>query len=145
MFIPSKQIEPGAPLFIIGFPLGMRSEQYATPIVRRAIVARVDPNNIIADGFVFPGNSGGPVVYEPTLRIGKSFKTSILQGDWLVGMVSSFITYRDVAVSLQTKRPRIIFEENAGLCRVVPAETILELLQSPDFVKIDESLEYEKT
>jgi hypothetical protein len=119
----------------------MRSEQYATPIVRRAIVARVDPNNIIADGFVFPGNSGGPVVYEPTIRIGKSFKTSILQGDWLVGMVSSFITYRDVAVSLQTKRPRIIFEENAGLCRVVPAETILELLQSPDFVKIDESLE----
>ena len=65
----------------------------------------------------------------------------ILHGDWLIGMVSSFIPYRDVAISVQTKRPRIIFEENAGLCNVVPAEIILELLQSPDFVEMDESLE----
>lgn len=141
VFLPLKQVEPGAPLFIIGFPMGMRSEEYATPILRRAIVARVDPNNIIADGFVFPGNSGGPVVYEPTLRLGKIFKTSILQGDWLVGMVSSYISYQDVAVSKQTNRPRITFEENAGLFNVLPAEIILELLQSPDFVKMDESLE----
>jgi hypothetical protein len=140
LFLPIKQAEPGAPLFVIGFPMGMRSKEYATPIVRRAIVARVDPNNIIIDGFVFPGNSGGPVVYEPAVRLGRTFKSPILQGDWLVGMVSSFIPYRDVAISAQTKRPRIIFEENAGLCNVVPAEIILKLLQSPDFVEMDESL-----
>ena len=55
-------------------------------------------------------------------------------------MVSSFIPYRDVAISAQTKRPRIIFEENAGLCNVVPAGTILDLLQSPEFVKMDKSI-----
>lgn len=140
MFLPVKQLQAGAPLFIIGFPMGMRSEEYATPIVRRAIVARPDPNNIIVDGFVFPGNSGGPVIYEPTIQLGKGFKTDILQGDWFVGMVLSQISYIETAISAQTLKPRMTFEENSGLCNVLPADQILDLLKSPDFVKFDESL-----
>jgi len=136
-FLPIKQLQAGAPLFIIGFPLGMRSEQYAIPIVRRAIVARPDPNNIIVDGFTFPGNSGGPVVYEPTIKVGKEFETNILQGDWLVGMVLSHIPYIETAISAQTHRPRVTFEDNSGLCIVLPADQILALLESPDFIKID--------
>jgi hypothetical protein len=139
-FLPVKQLQAGAPLFIIGFPMGIRSEEYTVPIVRRAIVARPDPNNIIVDGFVFPGNSGGPVVYEPTVRLGKGFKTPILQGDWMVGMVLSYIPYAEAAFSSQTQRPRIIFEENSGLCNVLPADQILDLLESSDFVKVDKLL-----
>lgn len=140
MFLPVKQLQAGAPLFIIGFPLGMRSEKYATPVVRRAIVARPDPNNIMVDGFVFPGNSGGPVVYEPTIRLGKGFKTSILQGDWLVGMVLSHISYIETAISTITLRPRVTFEDNSGLCNVLPADHILDLLENPVFVRLDKSL-----
>jgi hypothetical protein len=140
IFLPAKQLQAGAPLFIIGFPLGMRSEKYATPVVRRGIVARPDPNNIIVDGFVFPGNSGGPVVYGPTIRLGKGFKTQVLQGDWFVGMVLSEIRYVEPAISPQTGRPRVTFEDNSGLCNVLPADHILDLLASPDFVRLDESL-----
>ena len=140
MFLPVKQLQAGAPLFIIGFPLGMRSEKYAIPVVRRAIVARPDPNNIIVDGFVFPGNSGGPVVYEPTIQFGEAFKTQILQGDWFVGIVLSEISYVETAISAQTLKPRVTFEDNSGLCNVLPADHILDLLESPDFVGLDKSL-----
>jgi hypothetical protein len=140
MFLPVKQLQAGAPLFIIGFFLGMRSEKYATPVLRRAIVARPDANNIMVDGFVFPGNSGGPVVYEPTVRLGKGFKTGILQGDWFVGMVLSHIPYIEMAISAQTLRPRVTFEDNSGLCNVLPADHILDLLENPDFLTVDKSL-----
>jgi hypothetical protein len=42
----------------------------------------------------------------------------------LIGVVSSFQTYQEVAVRQQTSRPRIIFEENAGLANVVPVDQI---------------------
>ena len=131
---------PDAPLFIIGFPLGLRSEAYATPIVRRAIVARSDAVVIIVDGFVYPGNSGGPVIYEPSVQLGPSFSTPILQGDWLAGMVLSEISYVEPAISVHTGRPRITFEDNSGLCNVLPAELILELLSSQEFSKLDASV-----
>lgn len=140
LFLPTRQMESGAPLFIIGFPLGLRSDQYATPIVRRASIARVDQDMLIVDGFVYPGNSGGPVIYEPTLQLGKGFTTPILQGEWFVGMVLSEISYVEPAISLQTKRPRVTFEQNSGLSNVLPADKILELLRVPEFVKADEAL-----
>lgn len=140
LFLSTQQMEAGAPLFIIGFPLGLRSDQYATPIVRRACIARVDQDMLIVDGFVYPGNSGGPVIYEPTLQPGKGFTTPILQGEWFVGMVLSEIAYIEPAVSLQTKRPRVTFEQNSGLSNVLPAEKIMDLLNVPEFVKADEVL-----
>lgn len=141
LFLPTRQMESGAPLFIIGFPLGLRSDQYATPIVRRASIARVDNDMLIVDGFVYPGNSGSPVIYEPALQLDKvSFTTPILQGEWFVGMVLSEISYVEPAISLQTKKPRVIFEQNSGLSNVLPADKILELLRVPEFVKADEVL-----
>lgn len=140
MFLPTQQMEAGAPLFIIGFPLGLRSDQYATPIVRRASMARVDRDMFIVDGFVYPGNSGGPVIYEPTIRLGKGFNTPLLQGDWLVGMVIQSISYKETAISTQTRRARITFEQNSGLSFILPADKIMELLRVPEFVKDDKAL-----
>lgn len=140
VFLSAENVQAGAPLFIIGFPLGMRSEEYATPIVRRAMVARSDSENIIVDGFVFPGNSGGPVIYEPSIQLGKVFKTPILQGDWIIGMVVSEISYVEAAISAQTGRARVTFEDNTGLCNVIPANLILDHLNSPEFQKQDKEL-----
>ena len=139
-FLSAETVQAGAPLFIIGFPLGMRSEEYATPIVRRAIVAMPDSENIIVDGFVFPGNSGGPVIYEPSIQLGKGFTTPILQGDWLIGMVVSEISYVEPAISPQTGRARVVFEDNTGLCNVIPANLILDHLNNPEFLKHDKEL-----
>jgi hypothetical protein len=46
----------------------------------------------------------------------------------LVGVVSGYVPYQDIAVSQQTGRPRIIFEENSGLATIVPAERVIELV-----------------
>ena len=43
-------------------------------------------------------------------------------------MVSGYIPYQDVAVSQQTGRRRIIFEENSGLGKVVPYDAIQRLV-----------------
>ena len=139
LFLSTQQMEPGAPLFIIGFPLGLRSDQYAIPIVRRATLARVSTDNLIVDGFVYPGNSGGPVIYAPTIQLGKDFVTNVLQGEWFVGIVLSEISYSEAAISLQTKRPRVTFEQNSGLSNILPADKVLELLRTTAFVKADEA------
>jgi hypothetical protein len=39
-------------------------------------------------------------------------------------MVRAYEPYQDVAVSVQTKRPRIIFEENSGLTDVIPMDDV---------------------
>ena len=133
MFLRQQSIQPGAPAFIIGFPLGLRSESYTVPIVRRASVAFVDQVGLMVDGFTFPGNSGGPVVYSSFLGNTVPIQRGgVISGDALIGLVSSSLNYTDVAVSQQTKRPRISFEENSGLTHVVPAEAIQSLLQRQD-------------
>ena len=73
---------------------------------------------------VFPGNSGGPVFLRP--------ETTALQGtnphmaSKLIGVVHAYLPYFDAAISQQTGRPRVIFEENSGLARVETVDGILE-------------------
>ena len=131
------KIEAGAPIFIIGFPLGLRSEDYATPILRRGMVSRSDSSGILVDALVFAGNSGGPVVYAPSTPLGVGLSSPVLQGQWLVGLTTGYIPFIDVAISTNTKRPRVTFEENSGLCSVVPATHIMDLLESQAFLAID--------
>jgi hypothetical protein len=52
----------------------------------------------------------------------------------------SYIPYEDIAYSLQTKRPRIVFEENSGLTKVLPADNILKLLHRKDMQELDKAL-----
>lgn len=131
-FLKQEQIQPGAPVLIAGFPLGQRSEDHADPIVRRGIVARPAGQTILIDAFTFPGNSGGPVFYVPTIKVGKNLAAHFLNRDMLVGIVSKQILYIETTISQQTKRPRVIFEDNAGLTEVVPAGAIQKLLDRRD-------------
>ena len=86
----------------------------------------------LLDSFIFPGNSGGPVVSKPELVSIQGAKPAITQA-YLIGVVQGFRPYIDVAISSQTKRPRVTFEENSGLAEVIPAEYIQETIN--DFKK----------
>ncbi len=68
-FLPKIKLQTGANLLVLGFPLGLRSEEHPNPIARKGMVARADRGDLLADAFVFPGNSGGPVLYEPPIKI----------------------------------------------------------------------------
>ena len=48
----------------------------------------------------------------------------------LIGMVSAYLPYREIAISTQTDRPRKIFEENSGLGVVVPHDLIPETVKA---------------
>jgi hypothetical protein len=120
--------------YVLGFPMGLVGDQRNAVIVRSGSIARIrdtlaKTNQIfLVDAFVFPGNSGGPVVSKPEAL---SIDGTKSQGSaYLIGIVQSYVPYQDIAISLQTKRPRVIFEENSGLAAVHPADLIEETIQT---------------
>ena len=140
-FIEEPQVEAGTPLAALGFPMGLRSVDHARPIARRGMVGRADSTVVLADLFIFPGNSGGPVLYVPAFKMGNvSFGEGVVRQEMLIGMVSSFIPYREVAVSMQTKRPRVVFEENSGLANLVPAWVVRNFITTGEVNSLDEKL-----
>ncbi len=58
----------------------------------------------------------------------------------LLGVISGYIPYQDIAISLKTKRPRITFEENSGLTIVVPIDEVRILLKRKDVKELDNKL-----
>jgi len=140
--LPQSNVQATASIDILGFPMGLRSEEHQVPIVRRGTVARSDPGNLVLDCFVFPGNSGGPVVYVPVLKFGGGLISSpLVNSEKLVGIVISEITYNEDAYSLQTMHRRVSFEENSGLCNAVPVDRLLELMDCEEFKRIDGAAE----
>jgi len=144
-FLPQKRVNAGAPVVVLGFPMGLRSERYAAPVARRGMVARSGSDELMIDAFIFPGNSGGPVVYTPPLKIGGgsggiTVESPYVEIEMIIGLVVNYIPFTDVAISSQTRRPRITFEENSGLCHAIPSDKILELLWSEDFLKFERTL-----
>jgi len=143
LFVEAPQVEAGTPLAALGFPMGLRSIDHAKPIARRGMVGRADADAILADLFVFPGNSGGPVLYVPAFRTGGANPAgaNVVAHEMLIGMVSSFIPYSDVAVSLQTQRPRVVFEQNSGLANLIPAWVVRAFLTSGELGAMDGKLD----
>lgn len=125
-------LSEGDSVFVLGFPLGQVGKERNYVIVRQGAIARVrdalagSSQEFLLDASIFPGNSGGPVVTRPeaiaiegTKAVGKA---------WLIGVVSSYVPYQDVAISVQTNRPRVIFEENSGMAAVVPIDKVLDAI-----------------
>lgn len=139
-FINYSDINVASNILILGFPLGLRDEKYSKPIARSGIIARKDNLEYLADAFIFPGNSGGPAIYVPLVKFGKGFNSQLINKEKLVGLVVSSISYKDIAISSQTKRPRVIFEENTGLCKIVPIEFLSEILNRPDFIEVENKI-----
>jgi hypothetical protein len=88
----------------------MRPSRLAPPV-------RLAP---LIDALVFPGNSGGPVITRPELTSIEGTKRQ--NNAYLLGVVRAYVPYQDVAISQQTGRPRIAFEENSGLAEVIPMD-----------------------
>ena len=128
-----QRISEGDGVFVLGFPMGLAGEERNYTIVRHGTIARIQDwfqgnPDILIDSFIFPGNSGGPVVTKPEqIHI---TNTQSIMSSLLIGMVSSYIPYEEVAVSEQTGQRRMIFQENSGLAVVVPIDVIQETVRS---------------
>lgn len=131
-----KGISTGDGIFILGFPLGLRGENRNFAIVKSGIISRTDDEVLknkyfLIDSSAYPGSSGGPVIYKP--EVISIHGTKALNRSGLIGIVSSGVTYPEVAVSTQTGRPRIIFEEQTGLVKVVPIDLVNQAIRQ--FIK----------
>ena len=127
-----KQVSEGDFIYILGFPMGMMPSDRQHVITRGGIIARIRDifenrsESYTVDSLVFPGNSGGPVIYKPELvSIGG---TTAINEAALIGIVKSYIPYTDVAISQQTGKARITFEENSGLANVETVDKINETI-----------------
>jgi len=83
--------------------------------------------------FVFPGNSGGPVVSAPSLNAIQGTKAQ--DRTCLIGVVRGYLPYNDVAISQQTGQVRKISQENSGLAEVLPMDYVDETIKAYHLAK----------
>ena len=120
-------------IFVLGYPMGIVPPDWQYVIARSGIIARIRDvlegrsKDFIVDAFVFPGNSGGPVVSKPEGVSIEGTKASL--SAYLIGIVTTYVPYQDIAISQQTRRPRVVFEENSGLTAVIPVDYIMETIE----------------
>ena len=128
------KVSAGDGVFVLGFPMGLVGDWRNAVIIKSGIIARVEDmllsrsDAFLIDALVFPGNSGGPVVLRPE-AIAISGTPSQNRA-YLIGMVIAYQPYIDVAVSQQTQRPRVTFEENSGLASVLPTDYIAAAIRT---------------
>jgi len=119
--------------YALGFPMELIGGERNYVLVRSGTIARIRDalskasNEFLLDAFIFPGNSGGPVISKPeSLSI---VGTKSQDKAYLIGIIKFYLPYQDIAVSLQTNEPRVIFAENSGLAGVIPVDFIQEAVQ----------------
>jgi hypothetical protein len=137
MFAATDQLFETLDLLYVAYQPGTENPTKVSPVIRTGMLSRInDDGTYLLDGTAFPGNSGCPVFVKPSAtRFGPQGIT--VGGDTLafrfVGVIGSYIPYRDVAVSQQTGRARIEFEENTGLSQVWSVDHLRAITNSPSF------------
>jgi hypothetical protein len=123
-------------VYILGFPMPMKfvDPDRHYPVVRSGSIARIRDTlagrktDFLIDVFVFPRNSWGPVFSK--IEFAHVTDTKPLNRGYTIGLVKSYEPFQDIATSMLTGQPRIIFEENSGLARVVPSEFIIKTIEA---------------
>lgn len=143
----SDDVAEGDGVFVLGFPMGLVGEGRNFVIVRNGIFARIrdclerKQKDFLIDCLIFPGNSGGPVVTKP--QASAITGTKATKSSNLLGVVAAYVPYKDFAISQQTGRPRIIFEENSGLAKVFPTDYIEDVIAEVNRTAVPPSEEAE--
>ena len=135
LFEKIETLTEGEEIFFLGFPaLVLRKGKSIKPIVRAGIISLINEDKtFLIDANVFPGNSGSPVFLKPSVMDFKSNQLGQIRPAKFIGIINSYLSYQDAAVSAQTGRPRITFEENAGLANVFSISHIEDIFTSGGF------------
>lgn len=125
-------VDEGTLIYMLGFPMGLVNINDNLPICRLGCIARIsaaqilESYNMLADIQNFPGNSGSPIVTRP--EIVSIEKTKSLNKSVLVGIVHSYIPYRENLINSQTQQIVEIRSENSGIALVHPVEYIRQVV-----------------
>jgi len=128
-------------VFYLSYQPGLHSFEQdgcVNPTIRKGVISRMNNDGtFFIDGFAFPGNSGSPVFKFPNpihynqggFSIGGPLDIK------LIGVMGAYIPYEDVAISQQTGRPKVIFEENTGLSLIHSTKELIEIIKDDEFIE----------
>ena len=124
--LKSVNIHPGDELNVFGYPLGYQANNAGFPILRSGKLASypIFPSSrystFLLDMNVFPGNSGGPVVFFEKSRY---FKNKI---NFIVGIVSSEATHKQ---HIKTINEEKIVTTKLSIANIIHAKYIKETIE----------------
>lgn len=127
-------VDEGSLIFMLGFPMGLVNSNSGLPICRLGCIARMsetqieEEHNILVDTQNFPGNSGSPIILRPELISIKG--SNSLDKSVLVGIIHSYIPYKESLINSQTGETVEIRSENSGIANVHPVEYIKEIIDT---------------
>lgn len=125
-------VDEGSIIYMLGFPMGLVNISSNLPICRMGCISRMSETqikeqyNMLVDIQNFPGNSGSPIISRPELISING--TPSLDKSVLVGIIHSYIPYRESLINSQTKEIVEIRSENSGIALVHPVEYIREII-----------------
>lgn len=127
-------IEAGDTAYVLGFPLGLSGNVQNFACVKWGVISRIDKEIVketkafLVDSSIFPGNSGGPVIYRPTIT--RLNNTPAVGQPYVLGVVSSYLPYEEKLFTHQTNPPSVVSlsRENSGLSFVVPMDFVRQIL-----------------
>jgi len=139
LFLPPDRIFELYDVFFLSYQPGIESKINISPVIRSGIISMINNDkSFYIDASAFQGNSGSPLFLKPSLiRFTEKGEISI-GGDPLggkfIGIVGAYVPYQEFAISQQTGRIRVMFEENTGLSKVWSSvEFIKEIIDSDIF------------
>lgn len=136
-FVEPSRIYELYDVFFLAYQPGLNYKKKISPAVRNGIISIInDDKTFYIDASAFPGNSGSPVFLTPSpIRFdsGDIVVGNDELGGKFIGIIGEYLTYQDVAISLQTDRPRIVFEENTGLSKVWSITYLKQIIDSKNF------------
>ncbi len=148
LFLSSDRIFELYDIFFLSYQPGIETRERISPVIRNGTISMINADKTFyIDGFAFPGNSGSPVFLKPSMIRFDEGDLPIAKdslGGRFIGIIGSYVPYEEVAISTQTGRPRVIFEENTGLSKVWSVDYINEIVNSDVFKKQLEELQNKK-
>ncbi len=126
----------GHPVYSVGFPMNLVEINSKNPIVRGGIISRISnlydkkrqEQIYLIDSFNFPGNSGSPIF--SGIEANHFPGWTPINTNYLIGVLNSYISYKEYLKSTQTNQIKTIEEQNSGLTNVISVDHIIELIES---------------
>ena len=125
------QVHPGDQVMVLGFPYGMEANEAGFPILRSARIASypliptAKTKTFLLDFEVFPGNSGGPVLFYAENRV-YGGSTHIGSVQFIVGVVSQ---EKGITEKMESLTETIIRKHKLAIAIVVHAAFVGNLLK----------------
>ena len=131
---PAETYE-AAPVLVLGYPAAVGADVQVRALVRQGLVAGVAPDKpaakpFLIDANIFPGNSGGPVLYLPT---GIDPAGRLLPGGSVkfLGLVSQTRTQSTLIATSKSQPSQTVPLNFLGIGVIEPAQRVRELVLTP--------------